>query len=355
LPTAGLPGEDRGPRPLAIPDRSKFPVLTVLAGTGALLAACAPSQTFIQNTPSMLEPRGPAAYQAAFLWWVFLILGTLIYLGVMGFLVFSVLRRRGDQAPDLSYSGRNLILWGGIVLPTLVLLVLFGLTLRAMAINPAGEAGSLTIEVIGRQWWWEVHYTDHQFYTANELRIPAGQPVEIKLRSEDVIHSFWVPQLSGKLDLNPGRTNTLWLQADEPGEYWGECAEFCGVQHAKMQFVVVAEEPEAFAAWLAAQQQPAAQPVGELAVRGQEVFLDGSCIYCHTVRGTHATGELGPDLTHLASRLTLGAGAIANTPGGLAGWVADPQGIKPGNKMPPIENMSSEDFQALLAYLQSLE
>jgi cytochrome c oxidase subunit 2 len=320
-----------------------------------LLTSCSQSTSHIQNVPSILDPQGPGASQAANLWWIFFGLGALIYLGVMGYLVFAIYRKSRFQEVASNEGGHKLIVWGGIVMPALVLLLLFGLTLNAMGVTIGDQAQALTIEVTGRQWWWEVNYVDHQFNTANEIHIPVGQPVEIKLRSEDVIHSFWVPQLAGKVDMNPGRANTLRLQADQIGEYWGECAEFCGTQHAKMQFVLMAESPEDFEAWLSAQSQPATQPADEMAQRGMEVFLGSTCIYCHTVRGTHATGELGPDLTHLASRRTLGAGSVPNTAGNLAGWVADPHGIKPGNLMPATRNLTSEDFQALLAYLQTLE
>lgn len=335
--------------------RRVWPVTCGLIVLISLLSACAPQQTFIPDTPAMVDPQGPAAAEVAQLWWIFFILGTIIYVGVIAYFLYLLSRRRQNQVIDYQEKGRGLIVWGGIVMPAIVLVFLFILNVRAMADTITGDDDSLTIELTGRQWWWEVHYTEQQFYTANEIHIPAGQPVELKLRSEDVIHSFWVPQLSGKLDLIPDRVNTLWIQADQPGEFWGACAEFCGVQHAKMQLVVVAHAEDEFDTWLAAQQQPSARPETVDTLRGQEVFLSTTCIECHTVRGTQATGELGPDLTHLASRLTLGAGSVPNTLGNLGGWVADPHSIKPGNFMPPTQNLSSEDFTALLAYLQSLE
>jgi cytochrome c oxidase subunit II len=216
--------------------------------------------------------------------------------------------------------------------------------------DPAGE---VVIEVIGHQWWWEVRYPHEGIVTANEIHIPAGQPVTLRLTSDDVIHSFWVPELHGKLDLNPQQTNTLILQADQPGAYRGQCAEFCGIQHAKMALLVVAQEPAAYAEWVSAQQLVPPPPNTELTEFGQQVFLGSACVYCHTVRGTNATGVLGPDLTHLASRRTLAAATVPNTRGYLAGWIVDPHGLKPGNKMPPTD-MSAEELQALLAYLESL-
>ena len=177
--------------------------------------------------------------------------------------------------------------------------------------------------------------------------------MQLTLTSMDVIHSFWVPQLHGKIDLIPGTATTLWLRADQPGEYRGMCAEYCGVQHAKMQFLVVAEPPDQFQAWLDLQRQPAAVPTDPLAQRGLQVFLSSSCVTCHAIRGTSATGALGPELTHLASRRTLGAGILPNTRGTLAGWIADPQSIKPGVHMPPSD-LTGEQLQALVVYLETL-
>jgi cytochrome c oxidase subunit 2 len=216
------------------------------------------------------------------------------------------------------------------------------------------DEDALTIEVIGHQWWWEVRYPEQQLVTANEIHIPVGQPVTLKLTSADVIHSFWVPELHGKRDLIPGRVNDFWLQADEAGDYWGLCAEFCGTQHAKMLFVLVAEPPEMFEQWVAAQQTAAAEPTDTLTQQGFDIFMEAECGTCHQIRGTPASGDFGPDLTHFASRLTLGAGAARNTRGTLAGWVVDPHGIKPGNLM-PSSDVSGKDLQPLLAYLESLE
>jgi cytochrome c oxidase subunit 2 len=190
---------------------------------------------------------------------------------------------------------------------------------------------------------------------ANEIHVPAGRPVQVNVTSEDVIHSFWVPQLMGKLDMIPGKTNTTWLQADQPGAYRGECAEYCGVQHAHMAFLVVAEPPEQFAAWLEGQRQPAAEPTEPLAREGAQAFAREGCISCHEIRygASPVGGKAGPDLTHLASRRTIGAGLLANNPGNLAGWIANPQALKPGNKMPRL-NLDAESLQALVAYLESL-
>jgi cytochrome c oxidase subunit 2 len=189
--------------------------------------------------------------------------------------------------------------------------------------------------------------------TANEIHVPVGRPVVLELRSTDVIHSFWPPNLSAKRDLIPGHENSLWLQADAPGEYRGQCAEFCGHQHAKMAFLVVAEPPDSFAGWLARQRDTAATPADSLTRRGQEVFLGSACPMCHAIGGTPAGSRVGPDLTHLGSRRTLAAGTLPNTRGNLAGWIVNPQAIKPGAKMPP-NALSPDDLQALLAYLETL-
>jgi cytochrome c oxidase subunit 2 len=330
-------------------------VLIALTLTGCL------AQPVLQNVPSALDPRGPAAVHLANLWWLLFWLGTLIYLIVLGALGFALYRRRRGQ-DDLQDAGRpsedrgrRAIVWAGLILPALVLVIVFGFTLGALRATAVPESSEdLVIEVVGRRWWWEVHYPNRQIETANEIHIPTGQPVQLKLTSEEVIHSFWVPQLHGKMDANPNMVNTFWIQADEPGEYWGECAEFCGVQHAKMLFVVVAEPPEQFAAWLERERQPAASPTDPLARQGESVFLSSGCMNCHAVRGTHATGELGPDLTHFGSRRTLASGSVANTRGNLGGWIADPHSIKPGNLMPPTA-LSGEDLNALLAYLEALK
>jgi cytochrome c oxidase subunit II len=220
------------------------------------------------------------------------------------------------------------------------------------------QNNKVTIELTGHQWWWEARYWDGSaqniFTTANEIHIPVGEPVTVQLKSQDVIHSFWVPNLTGKKDLIPGKVATLWLRADKPGLYRGQCAEYCGLQHAHMALYVIAESPEQFNAWLAQQRGAAVPPTAEAQQRGQQVFLNSPCIMCHTIKGTPASSHVGPDLTHLASRMTIAAGTVPNTRGHLAGWVVDSQGLKPGNQMPP-NNLSSDDLMALLDYLQSLK
>lgn len=226
---------------------------------------------------------------------------------------------------------------------------------RAVTATPGANA--LSIRVTGHQWWWEVQYPDsvpnNWVTTANEIHVPVGQPVVLELRSTDVIHSFWPPNLSPKRDLIPGHVNSLWFRADTPGVYRAQCAEYCGHQHAKMAMVVVAEPRDRFVRWLVQQRDTAHTPADSLGLRGQEVFLGSSCVMCHAIGGTPAGSRVGPDLTHLASRQTIAAGTLPNTRGNLAGWIVDPQGIKPGVKMPP-NVLNAPDLQALLAYLESL-
>jgi len=306
-----------------------------------------------EAAPATFAPKGPAAAHIGRLWWIMFGAGTAVYLAVMMLMLLALFRSRQKRPPAL--NGRRLVVVGGLIVPLVVLVVVYGFTLTTLnALAPGQNQGELTIEVIGHQWWWEVRYPDHQITTANEIHIPVGQPVVFKLTSDDVIHSFWVPELHGKSDMIPGRVNDFWLQADEPGEYWGLCAEFCGTQHAKMLFVVVAEPVEQFEQWLTQQQQPAAVPSTELTRQGFALFIDSGCGNCHAIGGTEAAGDFGPDLTHFASRLTLGAGAVRNTKGALAGWVVDPHGIKPGNLM-PSSDVSGAELQALLAYLETLE
>lgn len=216
------------------------------------------------------------------------------------------------------------------------------------------------IRVIGHRWWWEVDYPDHQIVTANELVIPIGEPVGIELSSVDVIHSFWVPQLHGKMDMIPGRVTHFWMQADRPGIYRGQCAEYCGLQHAHMAFVVKALPPEQFVRWLespgtTARPSPEQSPVRSIEEdRGHRLFLRHGCSVCHAIEGTPASGQAGPDLTRIAYRETLAAGTIDNTPKNLLRWLAAPQEVKPGAKMPATE-ATKEELEAIVTYLLSLD
>ena len=308
---------------------------------------------------SALHPAGPQAASISLLWWVMFWTCTAVYVVVIGAVAFAVCRRRDPAGPRP--SERRLTRWvAGAATVTVV--ILFGLlyasvvTGRVVASLPSTEP--LTIEVTGYQWWWDIEYQSPEpslrVRTANELHVPVGRPVRIDLKSADVIHSFWVPNLHGKMDLIPGRQTSLQVQADRPGVYRGQCAEYCGLQHAHMAFIVVVETDEEFERWLSAQRQLAASPTTPAQEEGLQIVQSGPCALCHTVRGTAAGGRTAPDLTHLASRITIAAGTAPNTRGHLAAWIIDPQHLKPGAKMPPT-GLSAGELQAVLAYLELLE
>ena len=325
---------------------------------GAIVTGgCIAENNFIQ-TPSMLAPQGPIAGSITNLTWFMIILGSVIFIGVMLYLAYAIWgSRENDLEEELKRPNRGtgFILTWGVGANALVLLLLFGLNIGTMrANNRMSTEEGLVIDVIGRQWWWEIQYTQQGFETANEIRIPVGQAVTLRLTTRDVIHSLWIPELSGKLDLLPKKENQLTLFAGETGEYLGECAEFCGTQHANMNLLVIAQTEEEFAAWLEHQQTIPAPPESELAMEGMQLFQTLRCAECHNVEGTTASGDLGPDLTHLMSRRSIGAGMIEFSLGQEALWILDSQGIKPGNMMPSFD-LSDRELAALLAYLETLE
>ena len=326
----------------------------LLAAMAAILTGCA-------NSPSVFAAHGPDASRAAELTWLMFAIAAVVLLIITILILMVFLRARRDKAEADLYtrddqSLRN-VLWGGGVAPIVVLMVVMGLAIRIDQQPSEPPAGSdpPTVEVIGHQWWWEVHYTDQNFDTANEIHIPVGRPVTLRLTTADVIHSFWVPQLHGKMDMIPGQTNTIILEADQAGVYRGQCAEFCGAQHANMALLVIAETPAEYQVWLADQMKSSMKPkVGSIEQQGQQAFLGSACTYCHTIRGTNASGKLGPDLTHIASRTTIGSGILPNTRGNLAGWIINSQSIKPENHMPPMD-LTSEQLQAMLDYFATLK
>ena len=296
-----------------------------------------------EGIQSALAPAGPEGEILAEMAWVLFIGGTVIFVAVMALALWAL---RGGRA----LSERALIVGGDIVFPTVTLAILLVYTLvRGEQVQaPADEA--LRIEVTGEQWWWRVRYLDANgrpdFETANEIRIPAGKPVLLELKSADVIHSFWVPSLAGKLDMIPGRTNRLRILAARPGEYRGQCAEYCGGPHAFMAFFVVALEEQAFDEWIRIQRRSA---------QGDNLLFNSHCGSCHTVRGTAAAGTRGPDLTHVASRKTIGAALLPMNKGAVAGWIASSQHLKPGNLMPSFQHFRGEELRELAAYVESLE
>ncbi|HSJ34161.1 MAG TPA: cytochrome c oxidase subunit II [Acidimicrobiia bacterium] len=296
----------------------------------------------------MFEPRGPVAAEMTYLFWVLVVLGAAVAMMFIGLLVRALFREPPGDA-DENRLQRRWLVGGGMAMPALVIGVVFGFTLIGMRNTDLGP-GSLEIDVIGHQWWWEVRYDG--FVTANEIHIPVGEPVTFTLSSADVIHSFWVPELGGKIDLLPDHPNSVTLQADEAGVYGGACAEFCGLQHARMRLQVHAESREDYEQWVAAQQGGASEPDSAAAERGLEIFLTEGCGECHTVAGV-TEGRKAPDLTHLASRSSLAAGTLPNDSQHLADWISDPESFKQGTEMPGAD-LDENDLNDLVAYLESL-
>jgi cytochrome c oxidase subunit 2 len=315
-----------------------------------------------QGAHSVHDPASPQARQVDRLGDAMYVTAAVVFVLVVAALFWSAFRRRrGDELEDHPRSRRRMTtsVLVATALTTVILLVFLNLDFavgRALTTNPGN--GALQVRVTGHQWWWEVQYRDslpqNWANTANEIHVPVGRPVVFELRSADVIHSLWPPNLTGKRDLIPGNENSLWFQAESAGVYRTQCAEFCGLQHAKMALLIVAEPPDSFAAWLIRQRDTAATPTDSAALRGQEVFLASSCVMCHTIGGTPAGSRIGPDLTHLASRRTIASGTLPNTRGNLARWIVNPQAIKPGVRM-PATSLDSDDLQALLTYLESLK
>jgi cytochrome c oxidase subunit II len=308
---------------------------------------------------STLSPHSPDAQGIAVLWWWMLGIAAVVFFGAVALLLVGWFRR---DRPGLPFIGERenvntgLVVTFGMVIPVIVLVALFGvadLWLVQKTAPPAQGSTAMTIRVIGHQWFWEVRYPGTKAVTANEIHIPARTRVQVVATTDDVIHSFWVPELNRKVDMIPGQENRVLLYANQPGVYRGQCAEFCGLEHAHMAMKVFAQPPKAFHAWLRGQERPAAKPVTAEQRSGQRIFLANACSSCHTIRGTSAQGTIGPDLTHVAGRTTLAAVTIPNTPRALERWIKDPQHIKPGNKMPGLD-LSDSDFRALRAYLERL-
>ncbi|MDF3021758.1 MAG: cytochrome c oxidase, subunit [Steroidobacteraceae bacterium] len=300
---------------------------------------------------------------------------TVIFLLVMALLLYAVFSR------PRPVRARLWLAVGGLAFPVTVLVALLGYSVavgntlnnfqgqgvlrflldcvsdasRALGLSTT-DAAAIRVEVKARQWWWEVRYRigAEEFELANELRLPAGRAVELELVTEDVIHSFWVPSLAGKVDMIPGHRNRLVLKADEPGVHGGVCAEYCGGQHALMGLVVVVETEDGFQRWRERQARDAAAPGDDFLAQGRSAFMRGGCGDCHAVRGTEARGDLGPDLTHVGSRHSLAAGVLTNHVGTMAGWIAGGQALKPGNAMPDARDYDGQELRAVAAWLESL-
>lgn len=308
---------------------------------------------------SMLHPAGPNAADTQGLFWFYLAVSTTVWVLVVAYLAWAVLRRRPEVASDDARKRRatRAVTTAGVITVVTMFVMLVSSVATGRSLAKQESRGEIHVKLTGHQWWWEVTYDDPMpsriVTTANELHIPVGHPVKIELASHDVIHSLWIPSLAGKRDLIPGRDTYLTLEANQPGTYRGQCAEFCGVQHAHMALFVVAEPKDRYDAWLEAQRTPPPAPSTPRAQRGQQLFVTGSCGMCHAVAGTDAQATNGPNLSHFASRASLGAGVIPNTIGHRAGWLIDPQSVKPGTQM-PANPMPPEDLHAVLAYLETL-
>jgi cytochrome c oxidase subunit 2 len=332
-----------------------------VAAPASVLAAAFLSGCGKQST---LSPRSPETHQISLLWWWMLAAAAIVFLGAVVLLGLAWRRREIKGLPffgEREEVANGLVLLFGIGIPIVALMALFAVANIYVIGNteaPAVASTRLTIDLIGHQWWWEVRYPGTPgAVTANEIHIPIGTRVNVVATSADVIHSFWVPQLARKIDMIPGRQNRVLLYASRPGAYRGQCAEFCGFQHAHMSLYVVAQQPADFQTWLANMAAPAhtasATASSGAARAGQRVFMTSQCASCHQIRGTAAAGTVGPDLTHLATRSTLAAAEIPNDPKDLGSWISHPQRIKPGDRMPDL-GLTPAQVQQLVAYLDSL-
>ena len=326
-----------------------------------------PAFAALNGAHEVLNPAGPQAASIADLWYLTVLICGIVFAAILVAVIYTLWRAPREEIyspPDLQAFTegepkvrRTIILAVAVSVVLLVVLIIASMVtdrhLKYLSIVDA-----MHIEVTGHQWWWEVRYDDADvskiFTTANEIHVPVGKPVIVTLKADDVIHSFWVPNLTGKADLIPGRTTSLRFRADKAGIYRGQCAEFCGHQHTFMAFQVTAERQQDFDQWRSAQLQPAVEPMDAKAIHGKQVFMKSPCAMCHAIQGTDAQATSGPDLTHIASRNAIAAGTLKNTPENIAKWITDPQSIKPGTNMPPTA-FAQQDLESLVAYLGGLK
>ena len=306
--------------------------------------------------PPILDPAGPYAGAISTLSWILFAMAAIVLVIVLAALYAALFGKRELQH---KLGGKRIIWIGGIAFPLVVLtaLLIYGLSLTRTLTDPI-RGDEMRVRITGEMWWWRVAYLDgdgrEAIQDANELHIPAGQPVVLELHSADVIHSFWVPRLSGKLDMVPGRRNLMRIQSDKAGVFGGQCAEYCGGPHALMGFTVIAHEPEAFQQLIQARlAREQAAPPASAAGAGERLFETAGCAACHRIAGTSANGLAGPDLTHVGSRRMLGAGILPNNRGTMMGWIGNSQAIKPNNRMPPYTMLSSQELTALATYLEA--
>ena len=329
--------------------------IALLLGFLLLATACFPS-----HPQSTFDARGPVAQAQLNLFVIIFWVAVFVFVVVQGILLYAVIkyrRRPGQELPVQTHGNTRLeVAW--TIAPALILAIIAVPTIATIfdtANTPPGDV--LEVRVIGHQWWWEFEYTDLGVVTANELHIPVGETVNVTLESDDVIHSFWIPKLAGKTDLIPGNTNTMWFSADEPGEYLGQCAEFCGTAHAQMRFRVFADPREEFDAWVVSQKKT---PIIAPDDMGADLFMNTAfaggqrCAFCHTIEGMQIKGTVGPDLTHLAGRSTIAAGLLDNNETNLADWLRDPSAVKPGTFMPDL-GLTDDQISTLVTFLGSLE
>jgi cytochrome c oxidase subunit 2 len=314
---------------------------------------------------SLFDPNSPQARAIANLWWWMLGVGGAVWIVVIGAMLWVSFARRGQRAADGLFTVtpqthsrmERAVLSAGVVTVVVLLgFLIFDFSVgHALAQHP--QRG-LTIDITGHQWWWEVQYEDpnpsKRITTANEIHVPTGEMIQFKLRAADVIHSFWVPSLQGKRDLIPGYTTSQWFRADTAGVYRGQCAEFCGLQHANMALYIIAEPPVKFAAWMAAASTSHEPPTDSTLLYGQRVFMSSGCAVCHSIAGTQAQSFIGPTLSHFKSRMSIAAGTLANNRANLTGWIANPRAFKPGTIMPAIP-LSGPQLTALVSYLETLK
>ena len=347
-------------------NHNELRAIVLLSGFLLLATGCFPS-----HNQSTFDAAGPVAQMQLDLFYIIFWLAAFVFVTVQGALVYTVIKYRrkpGDTRLPKQTHGNTRLEVAWTIAPVIVLALIAVPTITTIfdtATPPPGEKIDLT--VTAHQWWWEFEYPALGITTANELHVPVGKAVDVTLESKDVIHSFWIPKLAGKVDLVPNNTNTMWFQADEAGEYYGQCAEFCGTAHSRMRFRVFAQPQDEFDAWVESLRAMPTEPTG-LAAQGADIFLnkafDGelrgddmkslTCAFCHTVEGLPIKGTVGPILTHVGSRKTIGAGLLDNNTENLRDWIADPSVAKPGVSMPTL-NLPEQDLTALVAYLQSLQ
>jgi cytochrome c oxidase subunit II len=304
---------------------------------------------------SIVNPKGSEADRIAGVWWLMFGLAAGVYVIVGGFILYASTRGRRRGAEPSRLRDNSFIWIGGVIGPLVILGVLAVVTVHTTTALRQPARNELRVDVVGKDWWWEVRYPAERIVTATDIYLPAGQPVVIRIRSDNVIHSFWVPELAGKMDAIPGQTNELRFTANEPGTYAGRCAEYCGIQHTHMGFSVHVLSPGDYGRWLARRQRTPSEPVSDEAAAGQLTFQREACAGYHTVDGTSAQGRVGPNLSDLGARSSLGAGAIENTPAHLEQWIRDAPSIKPGVLMPPFLALSDREVATITAYLESLK